>query len=248
MNPTSTPIDAVLLDLDGTLVDSIPDLAQAANAMRADIGLSALPQATIATYVGKGIDKLVERAMAGSMEAPTPGAGPLDVARASFYQHYHAVNGQRTTIYPGVLDGLRAMQAMGLALAVVTNKSTEFTLPLLARTGLAPYFAAVVCGDTCARKKPDPMPFLHACTLLGTTAARSVVIGDSLNDTQAGRAAGAQVLVVPYGYNEGQDVRTLEVDGIVDTLLDAAAWIERKLVARKAESPPASKFSETLVR
>jgi phosphoglycolate phosphatase len=243
MNTTRAPIDSVLLDLDGTLVDSIPDLAQAANAMRADLGLAALPQAAIATFVGKGVDKLVERAMAGAMEAPAPDAAHFELARASFYRHYHAVNGERTTIYPGVLEGLQAMRDMGLALAVVTNKSTEFTLPLLARTGLAPYFAAVVCGDTCPRKKPDPMPFLHACTLLGTTAARAVVIGDSLNDTQAGRAAGARVLVVPYGYNEGQDVRTLEVDGIVDTLLDAAAWMSRQL-----KSPPASQFSETLVR
>ncbi|ARP88144.1 phosphoglycolate phosphatase [Bordetella genomosp. 9] len=222
-----TSIKAALLDLDGTLLDSVPDLAMAANGMRLELGMGPLREDVIATFVGKGVDRLVQRALAGAQEH-----GELDPqlfarGRESFYRHYHLVNGDKAVVFDGVLEGLKAMRDMGLRLAVVTNKPTEFTLPLLQRTGLAGFFAAAVCGDTCARKKPDPQPVLHACTLLGVSPAQAVTIGDSLNDTQAGRDAGTRVLVVPYGYNEGVDVRTLEVDGIVSSLVEAAQWIAR---------------------
>ena len=117
------------------------------------------------------------------------------------------------------------MQKMGLKLAVVTNKATEFTLPLLARTGLAPFMQAVVCGDTLAERKPHPAPMLHACQQLGVAPARSIVVGDSMHDAASGIAAGCRVLIVPYGYNEGQSVQTLDVDAIVETIEAAATWI-----------------------
>jgi phosphoglycolate phosphatase len=219
------PLTAVLLDLDGTLVDSIPDLAHAANAMRVELKLAPLSQDVIASFVGKGVDNLVQRTLAGSLDAPPPSEAEFDAGCALFYRYYHAVNGDKTTVYDGVIDGLKAMREMGLKLAVVTNKSAEFTLPLLTRTGLAGFFDAVVCGDTCDRKKTDTMPMLHACDLLGVVPAAAVVIGDSINDVQAGRSAGTRVLVVPYGYNEGHDVRMLSVDGIVTSLVEAAEWI-----------------------
>jgi phosphoglycolate phosphatase len=222
-----TIFQAALLDLDGTLLDSVPDLATAANAMRVELGMTPLREAVIATFVGKGVDRLVERTLAGSQEHDELDPALFGRARNSFYRHYHLVNGDKAVIFDGVLDGLKAMRALGLKLAVVTNKPTEFTMPLLQRTGLAGFFAAVVCGDTCARKKPHPQPVLHACSLLGVTPDRAVAIGDSINDAQAGRDAGTRVLVVPYGYNEGVDVRTLEVDGIVSTLVEAAQWIAR---------------------
>lgn len=221
-NPT---IQAALIDLDGTLVDSIPDLADAANGMRIEMGLAPLSLPTLTTFVGKGVDNLVRRALAGQLEAPEPDAEAFAVARAAFFRHYHAVNGSKTSIYPGVLEGLATMRAAGLKLAVVTNKPTEFTLPLLERMGLASYFDTVVCGDTCERKKPDPMPVRHACQQLGVVPGRAVTIGDSMNDAQAGQSAGTYVLIVPYGYNEGHDVRTLKVDGIVDSLCEAANWV-----------------------
>lgn len=219
---------AALLDLDGTLLDSVPDLATAANAMRMELGMPPLREDVIATFVGKGVDRLVQRTLAGAQEH-----GDLDPdlyarARTSFYRHYHLVNGDKAVIFDGVLDGLKTMRDQGLKMAVVTNKPTEFTMPLLQRTGLAGFFAAVVCGDTCARKKPDPQPMLHACSLLGVSPERAVTIGDSINDSQAGRDAGTRVLVVPYGYNEGVDVRTLDVDGIVSSLVEAAHWINRE--------------------
>lgn len=221
-----TPFRAALLDLDGTLLDTIPDLAFAANAMRVELGMIALREDVVATFVGKGVDNLVRRSLAGNVDAADPSSAEFERARAAFYRHYHLVNGERAQVYPGVIEGLKHLRGQGLKLAVVTNKPTEFTLPLLQRTGLAGFFEAVVCGDTCARRKPDPAPLLHACALLGVAANQAVTIGDSINDAQAGRGAGTRVLAVPYGYNEGRDVRELDVDGIVDTLVDAAQWVD----------------------
>ncbi len=240
-----TAFRAALLDLDGTLLDSIPDLAFAANAMRVELGMSPLREDVVATFVGKGVDNLVRRSLAGSLEGADPEPAEFDRARAAFYRHYHLVNGEKAQVYPGVIDGLKQLREQGLKLAVVTNKPTEFTLPLLQRTGLAGFFDAVVCGDTCARRKPDPDQVLHACDLLGVTAPQAVTIGDSLNDAQAGRSAGTQVLVVPYGYNEGKDVRELDVDGIVDTLVDAAQWVALWNQSRNTANTAANATAKT---
>lgn len=221
-------LQAVLIDLDGTLLDSIPDLAHAANAMRIDMGMTALHQNVVATFVGKGVDNLVRRALAGSLDAADPDPEVFKQARESFNRHYHLVNGDKATIFAGVIEGLKSMRDQGLKLAVVTNKPTEFTIPLLQRTGLAGFFQLIVCGDTCARRKPDPDQMFYACEQLGVSPAQAIVIGDSEHDAKASRAAGIQVLAVPYGYNGGQDVRGLDVDGIVDSIADAAEWIARQ--------------------
>lgn len=220
------PYAAALLDLDGTLLDTIPDLADASNAMLAELGLEQLPQEQIATYVGKGTPNLVARLLQ-AQDTEAGQADPearLQQALASFQRHYHQCNGRRAILYPGVLEGLRALRAQGTKLAVVTNKPTEFTLPLLNLKGLDAYFDHVVCGDTCAEKKPHPMPLLHACGLLGVQPGQALAIGDSLNDAQAARAAGVRVLAVPYGYNEGASVHDLDVDAIVSSIEDAARW------------------------
>lgn len=226
-------IQAVLLDLDGTLLDSIPDLAHAANAMRIELGMHALHTDVVATFVGKGVDNLIRRALAGSLQAPDPEPAAFEQARESFFRHYHLVNGDNATLFDGVIDGLKAMREQGLKLAIVTNKPTEFTLPLLQRTGLAGFFQEVVCGDTCERRKPDPDQMFHACERLGVAPDHAIAIGDSINDAQAGRAAGIQVLAVPYGYNEGQGVHGLDVDGIVASIADAARWIARQNASRQ---------------
>ncbi|MCI2810582.1 phosphoglycolate phosphatase [Eoetvoesiella caeni] len=217
---------AVLLDLDGTLLNTVPDLTLAVNAMRADINLAPLPLETIATYVGKGVRQLIVRSLQG--DGIEPDHDLVERCRDLFNRHYHPVNGLHATLYPGVIEGLDAFRRLGLKLAVVTNKPTEFTLPLLERTGLAPYFEQVVCGDTCARHKPDPMPLLHACGLLQVPPAQTVMVGDSINDAQAARAAGMAVLAVPYGYNEGLDVQNLKVDDIVMSIDAAAQWISAR--------------------
>ena len=230
---------AVLIDLDGTLVDSVPDLASAANAMRVEFGLAPLREDVIATFVGKGMENLVHRALSGSLEDQ---AGQERFAQAlqTFRNAYHVVNGEKARIFDGVIEGLQAMKAQGLRVAVVTNKPAEFTGPLLERIGLRAYFDAVISGDSVARKKPDPMPMLHACGLLGVEPVEAVVVGDSMNDASAAKAAGCRVLLVPYGYNEGRDVQAIESDGIVSSLLDAAQWIAQSQVLSRTTvvAPP----------
>lgn len=215
---------AVLLDLDGTLLDTIPDLAEATNAMRQDLGLAPLSLDTVTSYVGKGSENLVKRALTNTSTGAAPDAQKTARGLALFFDHYRVLNGKQTQLYPGVMDGLRAFRNAGLKMAVVTNKPEEFTHILLIKTGLAHFFDAVVCGDTCERKKPDPMPFVHACKMLDVQPGDALAIGDSVNDAQAARAAGITVLAVPYGYNEGHDVRTLDVDDIVSSIDDAARW------------------------
>ncbi len=218
-------VKAVMIDLDGTLADTIPDLAAAANGMLRELGRPALDEEMIRNFVGKGITKLVERALAGSVDGRVPGD---ELARALpvFERCYDEVNGCYTTIYPGVIEGLRALQKIRMPLACVTNKSARFTLPLLEHLKLAPYFSEVVAGDTLPQRKPDPAPLLHACRKFGIAPREMLMIGDSVNDAQAARAAGCPVFCVPYGYNEGRDVRELDVDAIVPTLIAATRLIE----------------------
>ncbi|WP_323011822.1 phosphoglycolate phosphatase [Castellaniella sp.] len=212
----------ILFDLDGTLVHTIPDLAAAVNAMRLDMGQPPLPEALIATFVGKGVEQLVMRAL--GHDSPAPSIDFVMRGLARFQDHYRVLNGRYSQLYPDVLAGLQAFRDQGARLAVVTNKGKAFTAPLLQHMGLADYFDAVVCGDTCERKKPDPLPLFHACDLLGIKPAQALFIGDSINDAQAAQAAGIPVLAVPYGYNEGQSVQSLPVDAIVETILEAAQW------------------------
>ncbi|NYT62647.1 phosphoglycolate phosphatase [Alcaligenaceae bacterium] len=221
------PFAAVLIDLDGTLLDTIPDLAHAANATRVELGLAPLPQDTIASYIGKGTEHLIMLTLSNNPAGSTPSANDIQQGLDIFGRHYHAVNGDQATLYPGALEGLNAFKDAGLKMAIVTNKPAEFTHPLLKSAGIANFFEHIVCGDTCTRKKPDPMPLLHACTLLQVAPENALAIGDSVNDALAARAANITVLAVPYGYNEGMDVRSLEVDDIVMSINEAAQWALR---------------------
>jgi phosphoglycolate phosphatase len=216
---------AVIIDLDGTLLDTAADLAAATNRMLADLGREPLAEQTVAGYVGKGSEVLVHRVLSGSRD------GRVDEALharglASFFRHYESENGRHARAYPGVREGLDAMRAKGLRLACVTNKPYAFTVPLLERCGMLGDFELVVGGDSLPRKKPDPLPMLHVARTFGLPPSQVVAIGDSLNDAEAARAAGMPVLLVPYGYNEGRDVRSLDTDGIVATLLEAALRID----------------------
>ena len=220
------PVKAVTIDLDGTLLDTIPDLAAAVNTMLAELGRRALDEPLIRTFVGKGLTRLVERSLTEDVDG-VPEPALLARALPVFERCYTAVNGRHTTVYPGVKEGLERLRDQSIPLACVTNKSTRFTLPLLDMVGLARYFEHVVAGDTLARKKPDPAPLLHACEAFGVAPRDMLVIGDSVNDAQAARAAGCPVFCVTYGYNEGRDVRTLDTDAVVGTL-DEAAGLVRK--------------------
>jgi len=219
-------IKAVTIDLDGTLADSVPDLAAAANEMLRSLGRPDLPETTIRTFVGKGIPRLVERTLAGDLNGTVDQAA-LDAALPVFERCYAEVNGVHTTIFPGVREGLDAFRACHMPLACVTNKAGRFTIPLLDQLGIAHYFSQVVAGDTLPQKKPDPAPLLLACNHFQVRPAEMLMIGDSINDALAARAAGCPVFCVSYGYNEGEDVRALDVDAIVPTLLEAVRLIQK---------------------
>ena len=215
------PIKAVVIDLDGTLLDTAPDLADAAIAMAAELGLPPIDLATVKTYIGNGVSRLVKRVLTRDMQAE-PDAELFGRALPSYEQHYGAHVSRKSAIFPGVLEGLAAFKQAGIHLACITNKAQKFTHPLLQDKGLFDYFELILSGDTLPKKKPDPMPLLHACKHFGIEPKNLLLIGDSLNDAQAARAAACPVFVVPYGYNRGRDVRELDVDAIVPTLLDAA--------------------------
>jgi phosphoglycolate phosphatase len=219
-------VKAITIDLDGTLLDTIPDLALATNAMLQELGREPLDPALIRTFVGKGIPRLVERALAGHIDGVAD-AALMARALPVFERCYGKVNGRNTTIYPGVNEGLAALHELGIPLACVTNKSTRFTLPLLEIVGFSRHFRHVVAGDTLARKKPDPAPLLHASEKLGVAPQDMLMIGDSLNDTQAARAAGSPVFCVTYGYNEGVDVHALDADAVLSSLLEAAPLVRK---------------------
>jgi phosphoglycolate phosphatase len=219
-------VSAVIIDLDGTLLDTAADLAAAVNGMRVDLGMAPLAESVVATYVGKGAEVLVHRAMGGGLDARIE---PQAHARAlaAFNHHYLRENGRSSQIYPGVTEGLAALRDQGMKLACVTNKPQAFADPLLERMGLRDAFAFVLGGDALPRKKPDPLPMLHAAQRLGARPEHTAAIGDSLNDVLAARAAGMRVFAVPYGYNEGHDVRSLEVDAVVESLLEASRLMRR---------------------
>jgi len=221
-------LHAVLIDLDGTLMDTAPDLAAAANCMRADFGLPALAVERIAAFVGKGADVLVHRAMTDRLDGNLDDA-TFTSARAAFYRYYHETNGQDTIVFDRVPQALDLLRTGNLKLACVTNKPREFTLPLLERLGLAVRFDTVVAGDDVQAKKPHPDLLLKACRDLGVAPAAARMIGDSVNDALAAQAAGMRAILVGTGYNEGGSVTQLSdlpgVDAIVDSLLDAAKML-----------------------
>ena len=225
---TTVDVRAVLFDLDGTLLDTVPDLHAAVCAMLADLGRPALPEEAVRSYVGRGIANLVKRVLADSLDAAEDDSPAPAEALASFRRHYARENGRRTQLFPGAREGLEAIRAKGLPMAVITNKAEAFTRPLLEMTGLAEFFSVVVSGDNLPRHKPDPMSLVWTCGRLGVSPTDALFIGDSVNDFLAARAACCRVFLLPYGYNEGRDVRELDCDAIVPSIISAASLIRHR--------------------
>jgi phosphoglycolate phosphatase len=221
------PVKAVMIDLDGTLLDTAADLAAAANMMLRELGKPELPPELIRSYIGKGIEKLVKRSLTASLD-DEPGAELFNKAMPIYARDYARVMHVNTKPFPGVTEGLQALQKEGFFLACITNKAEAFTLPLLDAMELRAYFDIVLSGDSLPQKKPDPMPLLHACHRFAISPGEMVLIGDSTNDVEAARAAGCHVFCVPYGYNEGRDVRGLDCDAIVASLPDAVKLIRNR--------------------
>ena len=217
-------IQAIVIDLDGTLLDSAPQLAEAANRMLREMDYTPVSQELLASYIGNGVGWLVKRALTGEMHA-TPDAALYEHAMPIFEKHYaQLLLGSKP--YDGAIAGLEALRAAGFRLGCITNKAARFTGPLLEGTGLARHFEIVVSGDTLPQKKPHPLPLLHAAKFFAVPVENLLMIGDSLNDTLAARAAGCPVFCVPYGYNHGEPVETLDTDAVIADLSAALPLIK----------------------
>ncbi len=229
MHPILSDIRLVTFDLDGTLVDSVPDLALAVDATLSELGLPAAGEARVRDWVGNGSLVLMERALqyaTQASEAPEASSRDrisvdstlLERAHAAFLEHYGRDPGAHTRLYPGAREALDALHDRGIPLALVTNKPHAFIAPLLEGLGLAEHFALCLGGDSLPEKKPDPAPLLHVAAHFRVPPAACLMVGDSRHDIAAGRAAGFRTLAVPYGYNHGEPVSASGPDAVVDSL------------------------------
>ena len=225
------PLQAAIVDLDGTLVDTLGDFEVALNRALADLDLPPVTRALVERTVGKGSEHLIRSVLAHQLdEAVAQGHGRLCQGRSvdnlfepawlRYQHHYLAINGNFAAVYPGVVEGLQSLQEHGLKLACLTNKPLSFAKPLLQAKGLDRFFSHVFGGDSFERKKPDPLPLLKTCEALGTLPAQTLMVGDSSNDAQAARAAGCPVALVRYGYNHGQPIDAVDADVYVDALTE----------------------------
>lgn len=221
VEPRRFDIDAAIVDLDGTLVDTLGDFDAALNAMLRDLHLPAVDAVAIEPMVGRGSEHLI-RSVLARVGAPQ---ALYEAAWALYQERYAQVNGVHSRAYAGALDGLAMLRHAGLRLACLTNKPGDFARALLQAKGMSGFFDVVNGGDAFERKKPDPLPILKTCEALGSPPSRTLVIGDSSNDAQAARAAGCPVVLVTYGYNHGEPVRAVEADGFVDSLAQLREWL-----------------------
>ncbi len=214
----------VLIDVDGTLVDSVPDLAFCVDEMMRRLGRPAHGEAKVRNWVGNGVERLVQRALIGQLDGEAD-AQEFERALPMFLALYAENTAERSVLYPGVREGLAYLKSQRYNLGCVTNKTTQFTLPLLKTMGIYDDFGVVVSGDTLPVKKPDPQPLLHAAQHFGIAPADSLMIGDSRSDVIAARAAGFQIVCMSYGYNHGEDIRRYEPDAVIDSMAELADLI-----------------------
>ncbi len=243
-SPSFSGLQAAIVDLDGTMIDTLGDFGVALNLMLTDLALPPVAAGQVERMVGKGSEHLLRSTL--NLVAPAMLPAQRDAlfpqAMALYQTHYLAINGQHSRVYDGVVQGLTAMRDRGWPLVCVTNKPTAFARPLLAQKGLAGFFSHVFGGDAFECKKPDPLPLLRSCETLGMAPARTLMVGDSLNDAQAARAAGCPVVLVTYGYNHGLPVTSADADGCLDSLADLGPWLaDREL---QLPLPSSASFSK----
>ncbi|HIC46834.1 MAG TPA: phosphoglycolate phosphatase [Methylophaga aminisulfidivorans] len=219
--------EVVFIDLDGTLVDSVPDLTHATNHMLSSLGLAKASETDVRSWVGNGIPRLVERALTRDMEQKAD-VGLFEKALPLFLDYYQQFPCEKSQVYPGVFKGLNWLKDKQIKLACVTNKDETFTLPLLEKLGLKDYFDLVVCGDTTPHKKPHPAPLLYGVDYFRITPEKALMIGDSVNDVKAANAAGFAIICVSYGYNHGQPISAAAPDTVIDTFAELESlFLER---------------------
>jgi len=222
---------AAIVDLDGTMVDTLGDFEVALNRTLADLDLPPVTRTLVERTVGKGSEHLIRSVLTHQLALPeVSGLANVCASRSvdtlyepawqRYQHHYRQINGAHSAVYPGVDQGLQDLRDAGLALACLTNKPLAFARELLAAKGLAGHFGLVFGGDSFERKKPDPLPLLKTCEALGSAVHETLMVGDSSNDAQAGHAAGCGVVLVTYGYNHGQPIRQTPALAWVDALTE----------------------------
>lgn len=215
----------ILIDVDGTLVDSVPDLHYCVDEMMKALGMPLRGEAKVRTWVGNGVERLTRRALIDSLDGE-PDEALFQKAYPIFLDLYAENTSKRSRLYPGVLEGLDMMQRAGYKLGCVTNKVAQFTLPLLKDLGIYDRFAIVVSGDTLPEKKPHPRPLLHAAEFFGVKPEKALMLGDSVSDVKAARAAGFQIVCMSYGYNHGVDIREAKPDAVIDSMVELVPLLE----------------------
>ena len=224
------PPKAVIIDLDGTLVDTLDDFVAALNLMLRELRYDPVTRADVEPLVGKGSEHLVAQVLklraSSAIKTHTLGPGYIQVAALTAYQrHYAKINGQHSSVYPGAFEGVQALHAAGIALACLTNKPTVFARELLRQKALLPYFAHVFGGDSFAEKKPSPLPVLKTCDSLGAAPQQVWMLGDSINDALAGQAANCKTALVRYGYNHDRPISDAPHELLVDSVLEFAGFV-----------------------
>lgn len=207
----------ILIDVDGTLVDSVPDLAFCVDEMMQRLGREPRGEARVRDWVGNGVERLVRRALIGKLDGE-PAGDEFEKAYPIFLDLYAENTSKRSLLYPGVREGLDYLKAAGYALGCVTNKAAQFTIPLLKDLGVYDDFSIVISGDTLEHKKPHPAPLLHAAEFFKVQPAQALMVGDSISDVKAARAAGFSIACVPYGYNHGEDIRVARPDLVIESI------------------------------
>ena len=215
----------VLIDVDGTLVDSVPDLAFCVDEMMKQLGMPVHGEARVREWVGNGVERLTRRALIGQLDGE-PDETLFEKAYPIFLELYAENTSKRSVLYPGVKEGLAYLKSAGYKLGCVTNKAAQFTIPLLKELGVHDDFEIIVSGDTLPKKKPDPMPLLHVAEYFAVTPAEATMIGDSVSDVKAARAAGFQIICMSYGYNHGMDIRDANPDAVIDSMAELETLLE----------------------
>ena len=215
----------VLIDVDGTLVDSVPDLAYCVDEMMKQLDMPQRGEASVRQWVGNGVERLVRRALINQLDGE-PDEALFQKALPVFEALYADNTSKRSCLYDGVQEALDFLRTTGVHMGCVTNKASQFTLPLLKDLGIRDYFEIVVCGDTLEKKKPDPMPLLHAAKEMGVAPEASLMLGDSMSDVKAARAAGFDIVCMSYGYNHGEDIRDSHPDAVVDVMAEIKSVVD----------------------
>jgi phosphoglycolate phosphatase len=217
-------LQAVMIDLDGTMVDTIGDFEVALNRALADLQVPTANRTLIERSIGKGSEHLIRTVLKHQLALPEVAGNVREVEQLfkpvweRYEHHYLSINGEFSNVFPGVMEGLEQIKALGLPMACLTNKPVSFTLPLIRDKGLAPYFSKVFGGDSFERKKPDPLPLLKTCEALQSLPAQTLMVGDSSNDAQAADAAGCPVVLMTYGYNHGEPIQNTPALAWLDSL------------------------------